>query len=82
LVLAGVMMLGILSSKGKITILSGLLTLLAGVAVWVYEQWDLNIDGKYGTTEHAWGAPQIGLFLVITGAVIGIIGGLCARRAN
>jgi hypothetical protein len=81
LVLAGVMMLGILSSKGKITILSGLLTALTGVAVWVYEQWDLNTFGAH-PNELPWGAPVYGLFLVIAGAVVGIAGGLCARRSN
>lgn len=81
LVLAGVMMLGILSSKGKITILAGLLTAAAAVAVIVYEQWDLNtINGH--PPELPWGQPVIGIYLVAIGGVIGIVGGLCARKAN
>jgi hypothetical protein len=81
LVLAGVMMLGILSSKGKITILAGLLTAAAAIAVLVYEQWDLNTIGAHNP-EIPWGEPVVGIYLVAVGGVVGIAGGLCARRTN
>jgi hypothetical protein len=72
LVLAGVVLLGILSSRGRYTIIAGILAVLAVVLYIVFT------DSKVDT--HA--SPGYGVILVVVGAIIGIIGGFCIKRGN
>ena len=71
LVLAAVMMLGILSPRGKITILAGF-----GIAV-------LMIGYIfYAQTEFNSGGPAYGSLLVVLGGIIGAVGGFCIKRTG
>ncbi|MEE6168370.1 MULTISPECIES: zinc ribbon domain-containing protein [unclassified Mycolicibacterium] len=72
LVLAGVMLLGILSPRGRYTIVAGILAVLAAVVYIVFT--DSKIDAN--------ASPGYGVILVVAGAIIGIIGGFCIRRGN
>ena len=71
LVLAAAMMLGILSAKGRVTILSGFLTGAVMIGYIVYAQSEFGSRG-----------PAYGAMLVVLGAVIGVIGGLCIKRTG
>ncbi|MBX7432786.1 zinc ribbon domain-containing protein [Mycobacterium sp. Y57] len=71
LVLAGVMMLGILSAKGRITVLAGTAMFIAMGAYLLYAQYELSAEG-----------PAFGAILVMIGAVAGVVGGLCIKRGG
>ena len=71
LVLAGVMMLGILSASGRFTILAGF---LAGMLMVGYLAYAMSEFGSAG--------PAYGALLVVVGAVIGIVGGFCTKRTG
>lgn len=71
LVLAGVMLLGILSSSGRYTIIAGF---LAGALIVLYIVFSISKLGSNG--------PAYGVLLIVAGAVIGIIGGFCVRRSG
>ncbi|WP_396923021.1 hypothetical protein [Mycolicibacterium sp.] len=71
LVLAGIMLLGILSSSGKYTIMAGF---CAGALMVLYIVFAMS-------TLHS-NAPAYGVPLVVAGAVIGIIGGFCVKRGT
>jgi hypothetical protein len=70
-VLAAVMMLGILSARARVTILSGFLTGTVMIGYIVYAQ------SEFGSRGAAYGA-----MLVVFGAIIGIVGGLCIKRSG
>lgn len=71
LVLAAVMMLGILSPRGKITILAGfgIVVLMIG---YIY----------YAQTEFNSGGMAYGSLLVVLGGIIGAVGGFCIKRTG
>lgn len=71
LVLAGVMMLGILSASGRYTIIAGF---LAAASVVLYVAFAIS---KFGASGPAYGAT-----LVVLGAIIGIVGGFCVKRTS
>jgi hypothetical protein len=71
LVLAAVMMLGILSPRGKTTILAGF-----GVAVLMFGYI------FYAQTEFNSGGPAYGSLLVVLGGIIGAVGGFCIKRTG
>ena len=68
LALAGIMLLGILSASGKYTIAAGA---LAGAVVVLYIVFATNKLTSHG--------PAYGVVVVVVGAVLGILGGFCAR---
>ena len=71
LVLAAVMMLGILSPRGKITILAGfgIVVLMIGYI-------------SYAQTEFNSGGMAYGSLLVVLGGIIGAVGGFCIKRTG
>lgn len=71
LLLAGVMMLGILSARGRFTIVSGF---LAGMSMIGYVAYAMSEFGSKG--------PAYGALLVVVGAVVGIVGGFCIKRGG
>ncbi|KWX22821.1 hypothetical protein AFM11_17950 [Mycolicibacterium wolinskyi] len=71
LVLAGVMLLGILSASGRYTIVSGF---LAGALTVLYV--------AFAMSRLESGGPAYGVPLVVVGAIIGIIGGFCIKRST
>jgi hypothetical protein len=71
LVLAGVMLLGILSASGRYTIIAGV---LAAASVILYVVFAMS---KLGAN-----APAYGVSFVVFGAIVGIIGGFCIRHGS
>jgi hypothetical protein len=71
LVLAAVMMLGILSRRGKITILAGFAIAVLMIG-YIY----------YAQTEFSSGGPAYGSLLVVLGGIIGAVGGFCIKRTG
>jgi hypothetical protein len=71
LMLAGVMMLGILSSRGKFTVVAGF---LAGMLMIGYT--------AYAVSEFHSSGPAYGALLIMLGAVMGVIGGFCIKRGG
>lgn len=71
LLLAGVMMLGILSASGKYTIISGFLAAAVVILYVVFAMSKLQSNG-----------PAYGVSLVVVGGIIGIIGGFCIKRSS
>lgn len=69
LILAGVMMLGILSVRGRITVTSGILIAVLTVGYTIFAQTNWNT-----------GTLAYGGYAVILGAVMGVVGGFCVRR--
>ena len=71
LVLAGVMMLGILSTSGRYTIMAGF---VAAALIVLYVAFAIS---RFGST-----GPAYGALLVVLGAIIGIVGGFCVKRSG
>jgi hypothetical protein len=70
LLLAGVLMLGILSAGGKYTIIAGF---LAAAVIVLYVAFAMS---KLQSSGPAYGVP-----MVVVGALIGIVGGFCVKRS-
>jgi hypothetical protein len=71
LVLAGILLLGILPASGKYTVIAGF---LAAVLTAVYVGYAMNQLASNG--------PAYGSILVVAGGIVGLIGGLCAKRGD
>ena len=71
LVLAGVMMLGILSASGRFTVIAGFLAAMMMVGYVAYGMSEFHSNG-----------PAYGALLVVLGAIIGIVGGFCIKRGG
>lgn len=71
LVLAGVMLLGILSTSGRFTIIAGF---LAAALVVLYIAFAMSRFGSNG--------PAYGATLVVLGAILGVVGGFCIKRGQ
>lgn len=69
LALIAIMLLGILSPKGAITIVAGLLAIAATIGFAVY-----------ANVEFSAAPGGSGMILVVVGCLLGCIGGLCVRR--
>jgi hypothetical protein len=71
LMLAAVMLLGIVATTGRYTILAGFLTamLMIGYSIYAMSEWSS-------------GGPGDGAVLIAFGSVIAVIGGFCAKRAG
>lgn len=69
LVLAGIMLLGILSARGRFTILAGFLAGMLTIGYLAYAMSEFHSAG-----------PAYGAILVVAGAVAGIAGGFCVKR--
>jgi hypothetical protein len=72
LVFAGVMLLGILSARGRYTIAGGVLAAVVVVLYVVFTESKVDSDAT----------PGYGVILVVFGAIIGIIGGFCIKRGD
>lgn len=71
LVLAGVMMLGILSTSGRYTITAGF---VAAALIVLYVAFAIS---RFSST-----GPAYGALLVVLGAITGIVGGFCVKRSG